>query len=253
VIELEPNDERAYNNRGIAYVGLQKYEKAIVDYNKAIELDPHYATAYNNRGIAYGKLQKYKDAIVDYNNAIELNPSYANAYNNRGNAYIRLQQHENAISDFNRVIELAPDHATAYINRGTVYCKLRQIENAIVDFNKAIELNPNNADSYLSLSESLIIKGEYKRSLEIATKALGLSLEVNDEVIGKYLECISRTLLDLEVSECTAELAELISQDIAITWSFDEIESWLKEADISDDKKAFIIRLTEQIEKHKTQ
>jgi len=78
-------------------------------------------------------------------------------------------------------------------------------------------------------------------------------LEVKDRAIGKYLECITKKLLDMDVSDCTADLDELLSQDFTLTWSFDEIDSWLKEADISDDKKAFIIRLTEQIKKHKTQ
>ena len=31
---------KAYNNRGIAYIGRQQYDLAIADFNKAIELDP---------------------------------------------------------------------------------------------------------------------------------------------------------------------------------------------------------------------
>jgi len=46
-----------------------------------------YAVAYNNRGLAYGKLNKYEQAMEDFSRAIELNPALAEAYYNRGNAY----------------------------------------------------------------------------------------------------------------------------------------------------------------------
>ncbi len=35
---------------------------------------PDYAVAYNNRGIIYNELEKYEDAIADYSKAIELDP-----------------------------------------------------------------------------------------------------------------------------------------------------------------------------------
>jgi tetratricopeptide (TPR) repeat protein len=44
---------KAYNNRGVAYVGRQQYDLAIADFNKAIELDPKNGKVYNNRAIAY--------------------------------------------------------------------------------------------------------------------------------------------------------------------------------------------------------
>ena len=42
---------------------------------KAIELNPNDAKAYYNRGLAKSDLQDYKGAIADFNKAIELNPN----------------------------------------------------------------------------------------------------------------------------------------------------------------------------------
>ena len=58
--------------------------KPIKDYNQAIELNPQNEKAYNNRGIAKVSLKEYEEAEKDYNQAIELNPQDAEAYNNRG-------------------------------------------------------------------------------------------------------------------------------------------------------------------------
>ena len=44
-----------YGYRGIAYIKLGQYQRAIEDYNAAIRLKPDYAEAYNSRGIAYLK------------------------------------------------------------------------------------------------------------------------------------------------------------------------------------------------------
>ena len=61
--------------------------QTLVNYNKAIELKPHFADVYYNRGLAYIGKNKFEHAIADFNRAIELKPDYAEAYNNRGNAY----------------------------------------------------------------------------------------------------------------------------------------------------------------------
>ncbi|MCW7069216.1 MAG: tetratricopeptide repeat protein [Methanophagales archaeon] len=55
----------AYYNRGVAYVGLGKYNRAIEDFNKAIKLNPDDAEAYYNRGLAYVGLGKYNRARED--------------------------------------------------------------------------------------------------------------------------------------------------------------------------------------------
>jgi lipoprotein NlpI len=52
-IKLDPKMVKAYNNRGVAYVGRQQYDLAIADFTKVIKLDPKNGKAYNNRAIAY--------------------------------------------------------------------------------------------------------------------------------------------------------------------------------------------------------
>jgi tetratricopeptide (TPR) repeat protein len=72
VIQLNPDDALAYNNRGNAYFNLGQYQRAIEDYNEAIRLKPDDALAYNNRGNAYKNLRQYQRAIMDYNEAVRL-------------------------------------------------------------------------------------------------------------------------------------------------------------------------------------
>ena len=71
----------------------------IVNLDKAIELNPDYDEAYNNRGVAHGTTKEYDRAIEDFNKAIKLNPDYVNAYHNRGETWLQMGEWEKAKSD----------------------------------------------------------------------------------------------------------------------------------------------------------
>ena len=71
-IELDPDDDAAYYNLGIAYNSQGNLTKAIQLYEKAIELDPDDADAYINLGIAYYNLGKRELLISNYKKAARL-------------------------------------------------------------------------------------------------------------------------------------------------------------------------------------
>lgn len=93
-------------DKGYAAAIAERWEEALVAFNKAIELDPKNAKAYYNRGNACGKLGNYSQAIKDYNKAIELDPKYAAAYNNRGFTYDNLGDKQRANQDFKTAARL---------------------------------------------------------------------------------------------------------------------------------------------------
>ena len=55
----------------------QQYNSAIVKLRKVIELDPQMMRAYDNLGLCYDYLGKYDEAIASYNRAVELNREQA--------------------------------------------------------------------------------------------------------------------------------------------------------------------------------
>jgi tetratricopeptide (TPR) repeat protein len=71
-----PSDEsvEAYN-RGVDKSDLGDKQGAIDDYTLAINLNPNDDKAYNNRGIAKSDLGDDRGAIDDYTLAIDLNPN----------------------------------------------------------------------------------------------------------------------------------------------------------------------------------
>ncbi|MEZ4812656.1 MAG: tetratricopeptide repeat protein [Caldisericia bacterium] len=71
-----------YNDRGNVYCILDKMDKALLDYNKAIKLKKDFSMAYNNRGNAYLILSKKKEALQDFISAIKYDKTNTKAYRN---------------------------------------------------------------------------------------------------------------------------------------------------------------------------
>jgi Tfp pilus assembly protein PilF len=117
-----------------------KPKKALDYWNRAISANSKSPEAYNNRGLAFYNLKRYQDAVKDYSQAIRLNPEDAIAYNNRGNAYYEMMKYEPAESDYNDSIAINPQYANAYLNRGLVHYQMDKNDQACMDFKKACDL-----------------------------------------------------------------------------------------------------------------
>lgn len=179
-IRINPEYTNAYNNRGLLYYELGRYQEAIDDFSNAIRFSSDYDKAYNNRGRVYLDLKKYQAAIDDFNNAIRINPKNIAAYNNRGVFYKLFDGTENlALADFNMAIALDPDCAPAYCNRGTVYIKssVKKYDLALADFMKAIELDPYYATAYNNRGAAKYYLGLNGCADLITAKALGYPVD----------------------------------------------------------------------------
>lgn len=143
IIQLDPNNDVAYNVRGIAHRKLKQYEQAVKDYNKAIQLNPNLSDAYNNRGALYKELKDYESAVEDLLQAIDLNSNNYAAYANLGEICYELEEHETAILYLNKSIDIGlegKDLGEALYYRGLSYLKLGNKKQAQSDLNTAKEL-----------------------------------------------------------------------------------------------------------------
>jgi tetratricopeptide (TPR) repeat protein len=108
-IRLDPKNELAYYNRGLAYNKKGEHDRAIADLDEAIRLNPQDAEPYVGRGEAYASKDELDRAIADLDEAIRLNPKFATAYNARGLAYYSKGDYARAIADYDQALTLALD------------------------------------------------------------------------------------------------------------------------------------------------
>jgi len=170
----------AYNCRGNVFFHKIDYERAILDYTKAIEKDSSFADAYYNRGNAYTSIDKYMMALSDYAKAMEINPDAIDYYISRGNAYLKKGDNNLAIEDYTKVLQTTSDNSDVYLARGLAFSQNGNYHEAVVDYTKAIEINPNEIKYYIARGNALSIIKEYDYAIDDYTKATELDSEYGE-------------------------------------------------------------------------
>src|SRR6266700_7287484 len=96
----------------------KQYEQAVAEFTKAIEANGKQPVFYQNRGFAYIGLEKGPEAAADFSKAIELAPKDERAYIGRAQASLLQKDYQQALADAGKALELKPDNAVAYKFRG---------------------------------------------------------------------------------------------------------------------------------------
>ncbi len=173
-IVLEPNNTRAYYERGRYWMETCEYDKAIADYDDAIRLDMESADAYCSRGTACGLKGDNDRAISDFDRAIRLKPRMASAYLGRGCSWYDQGKYEKAMADFEEAITLDPSDALVRYNRGQTWVKKGEFDKAMADYDEAIRLDSECADAYRGRGNAWQHKGECDKAIAAYSKAIQL-------------------------------------------------------------------------------
>ncbi len=147
-IEFEPKNPFYYNNRGLVYSLLGKFEKAIDDFNKSLALKANLAETRFNLGNVYSKFGKYEEASLEYQKALEKNPNLIDAFNNLGIVYTYLNDFESALKCYNNAISLNKSYINSFYNRAKLQNKNKNYNKAINDYSKVIKLDGSLKDPY---------------------------------------------------------------------------------------------------------
>lgn len=137
LLSFGQNDIESVLDAGYDLYSSEKYEKAIVQFNKAMELDSTIAETYLLRGLCQHALGQTRNAVEDLESAIRLDPEYVEAYQQLGYIFLVGQAPDRAIQAFDKAIALDPTNAEIYVNRGTAKCMKEDKEGAAADWAKA--------------------------------------------------------------------------------------------------------------------
>jgi len=172
VIKLQPSNWGAYNNRGVSYNNIYKYNEAIADFNMALKLNKNYHVALANRANSYAQMNRLDEAMVDVESSLRMHPNFEWAYAVKGNILTRLGKKAEALEALNTAIDINPSSAESYLNRGYLYEDSKQFELSEKDYQKALDLGiKNKATLYNNLAVLYRRKKEYEKAFEALEKA----------------------------------------------------------------------------------
>lgn len=118
------------------------FEAAIADYTRVLRDDPENVRAYNNRGVARLRTDNAKGAIADFDAALQRQPAFAEALCNRGLARFQTGEIDGAISDYSAALSHSSRYAKAWAARGIARSMKGDLEGAASDFKAALDVAP---------------------------------------------------------------------------------------------------------------
>ncbi len=115
-----------YYNQGLALCKLQRFQEALIKFDKVIQRDARHAYAYHGKGQALYGLKRYKEAITAYEYAIFLLSSNGLTYALKGDALRELKRYDDALKHYEWATlraPYAPTLAYAYQGQGEILQK----------------------------------------------------------------------------------------------------------------------------------
>ncbi|MBN2525416.1 MAG: fused MFS/spermidine synthase [Deltaproteobacteria bacterium] len=134
--------EDAWDMLGLIEATRKNFEQAREYHAKALTINPYNETAHYNLGVALEKLQRFDEAAGAYTAALMIEPDDAEAQNNLGLLFGRSGMYEDAILHHLKALDIEPHFPEAAFNLGLAYRAKGMVMQAAQAFLLALKLNP---------------------------------------------------------------------------------------------------------------
>lgn len=192
---------------GLEYLNKGKYDFAIYDFGKAIESE-NIIDAYFWRGVCYFRLEKFDKALADFNAVIDKNQKYLDAYIYRGKLYYKEDKLRAAVDDFSVAYALDTSNVEILKDRVIIYNQLGEYPLAIQDLKRLIIKTPNYPENFATLGTLQMKITDYPGAIYSLTRAIELHRkESNGQDPELYF---NRGLAKLELNDLSGACDDFI-------------------------------------------
>lgn len=165
-----------------------KYYKNKVNFwRNAVETSPNFAFNHNNLGAMYYLDDNFDKAEVEFEKALALNSNEKMAHNNLGLIYLDRKEWKKAESEFKKELEINPGYDLALFNSGLLYYQIGKKDEAENFWKKTLEVNPNHPDAWRNLAILYYEKKDLAQAVEFAKEAYLRGVQLPSELV-KLLE-----------------------------------------------------------------
>ncbi len=173
VVEIDPNDGRAYFNRGVCRSATGNYTGALSDFNSSLANNYKTLELLFNKAVALEKLGKTENAVVEYNTILKQEPLFAPAHFNLAKIMekkidlklINDPATNSAIYHYKRALEIDPAFYQAAFNIGQIFFRSEKFQASINWAKKCVAMKEDFPEGYLFLASSYFKNKSYYNAL----------------------------------------------------------------------------------------
>lgn len=165
IIAKDASNHKLINQRGECWFALQKYKKALEDFQLAVKLetmDPHYN---KNRGDAYLALRKEHKALESYNRAIRLDKKNLVGYIGKVELLLKQKKFDNAKKILKKAFSIEKNNPELLVLEGRLLAATGDLDNSYILYKKALTLSPKCRNARLHLAQFYIQNEELHKAL----------------------------------------------------------------------------------------
>ncbi len=131
---------------------MEKFQKALEAFEYALTIEPEYILAIYGTANAYVRLERWEEAVVYYEKAMKLNNEEdAESLCEIGECYRMLSNNEKALEYFQRSLTLDANYSDANFGIGVMMYDIDEYSTSITYLKKAIKTAPYNPDYWYAL------------------------------------------------------------------------------------------------------
>lgn len=136
--------EKVLLHKGMDQVKRVKFEEAIEFFDQVLEMNPQNADAWNNKGVVLYQMGEAVGALTCYDEALKADPESLEALRNRGFVLRAMGRFEEALEVYERIATGEPE-ASDFRNLAAVLVGMGLLEEALGALMEAAHLEPSIA------------------------------------------------------------------------------------------------------------
>ena len=122
-------------------------EAKVQSLTTILQSDPKNASAALQLANTYFDAERWNDAIMWYERTVKLEPSNVDANTDLGIVYYYVNRTDEALSTFERSLKLDPRHTKTLLNKGIVLAFGKEdLQGAAAEWEKVVELAPESPE-----------------------------------------------------------------------------------------------------------
>lgn len=162
-LKVEEDNADILQVLGLIKYKNQDYKSSIELFEKACSINPNNYENYNNLGLCYAGLGKFDQSIEIIEKAIKINPDLDFLHSNLGLQLRNKKETLKAIECFKKALSIKQT-AETWGMLGGCYGELRDLNEAEKCFLESLNINPKHAAAHVDLASIYHLKGEWERS-----------------------------------------------------------------------------------------